>query len=106
MFKKIVSYEDALKLLGKNVVTVRKRDAMPIGEVGKVVAILDETVFSNFDYAVIVQFNNCSKKNILHYIPYNSYLLNLYKNFDYSKNHIKLLFFTFYPNDLQELSNN
>ena len=62
MFKKIVSYEDALKLLGKNVVTVRKRDAMPIGEVGKVVAILDETVFSNFDYAVIVQFNNCSKK--------------------------------------------
>ena len=106
MFKKSISYKEALKLLGKKVITIKKRDQMDFGEVGKVVAIFNKKRYFPYDYAIIVQFNNCSKKNIPHYIPYDISQLSLYKDFNYTKERIKPLFYIFYPDDLQELSNN
>lgn len=96
-------YEDALKLLGKKVITIKKRDQMNLGEIGTVVAVFNKEVYTSSGYSIIVQFNH--HKNILHYIPHSIRYLSLYKNFNYQNERIKPLFYIFYPDDLQELSN-
>lgn len=102
---KIVSFEEALRWLGKKVITVRKRDSMDKGEIGNVVAILNKKMYSPYDCSIIVQFTKCKNPNILHWLGQTKYDLFFDENFDYEKYSCESMFYIFYPNDLYVLSN-
>lgn len=100
-----MSYNDYLKFLGKIVITTDQMNAMDVNEVGKVVAI-PKNIGSNINSWVVVQFNSCKNKEILHDFYGISYSDCIISNgFDYNSMHKKRLFYFVYLNCLKILDN-
>lgn len=106
MFKKNISYEKALKLLGKTIVTCQQRDGMSIGEIGTVVAIYNKSLFMPDFYSIIVKFEKCNNCTSLHPIGQYKDELSIYQNFNFDKEYMDYKFYVLYLDDIKELSNN